>query len=399
MAFVAPAGTPLTLGEIVRGLAAGWGNDATSSELCRQLGDASGSVRAWPTVSGRAAMTMALRAISRAAGPGRDQVVIPAYTCYSVPAAIERAGLVPVPCDVDPDTLSLDLDHLDRLRSGAVVALITANLFGIPNALSEIERWSREQGAVMLDDAAQALGARLDGRPVGGFGHLGLYSFDKGKNISTIQGGALVARPGPHLEMLDEEWRELPPSRLVETASTVAKLLPYSLFLPPSRYGFLRRLPMLGLGETRYDRDYPMSRLSAPLAGLALLQLARIAALREGRLANAHALRRSLDGARVLKFVKVKTTAEPAYTRFPVRVTSPASRAGVLAAMDRAGIGATGFYPRALVDVAEVARRMPASRESFAGAREVASTIVTLPTHAYSPAGLAARVRRVFDAM
>ena len=342
-------------------------------------------------------MTVALRVMARCSDAGRNQVIIPAYTCFSVPAAVERAGLIPVPCDIDSRTLSLDLDHLCRLQCNSVLAVITANLFGIPNELVEIERLARERGILMLDDAAQALGARLDGRPVGGFGDLGLYSFDKGKNISTIQGGALLARAGPMLNSLEEEYRNLPSHNLIESAKTTAKLLPYSLLLQPSRYGLVRRLPMLRLGETRYETRYPITRLNPGLAGLAVHQLTRITEYQRARVANAEKLRRALDGVPGLRFIEFPERAEPAYPRYPIRAASRTLRDQLLAGLDRAGIGATGFYPEALVDVPSVAQRMPPTSQSFSGAREVAATILTLPTHAYSPANLAREVRRVID--
>lgn len=392
MRYVAPAGTPLTLTEIGRGLARGWASEDAELRLADRLCALSGSVRAWPLVSGRAAMTLALRALAAVSEPRRRRVIVPAYTCYSVPAAIERAGLDPVPCDLDPATLSFDLDHLQQLRSADVLAVISANLFGIPNQLAEIERITRQWGTYFLDDAAQALGATLNGRPVGGFGDLGLFSFDKGKNITTMQGGALVARDGPLVTALDREYRPLPAAGFAQTASTIAKLVPYSLFLRPARYGLIRSLP-LGLGETPYETRYPETRMSRSLAGLASDQLARIGDLRSRRVANASALRAVLEGVPGVRFFDVPPGAVAAFPRFPVRLSSRATRDVLQQTLDRDGIGASCFYPSALVDVPQVARRMPATTHQFSGAREVAQTILTLPTHAHSPPDLAARVR------
>src|SRR5690606_13714195 len=109
------------------------------------------------------------------------------------PASIVRAGLRPRLCDVDPATMGMSPEALERADFSRVLAIVSANLYGLPNALPAIERITRERGVFMLDDAAQALGARIAGRAVGSFGDAGLYSFDKGKIICTIQGGAIVA--------------------------------------------------------------------------------------------------------------------------------------------------------------------------------------------------------------
>jgi dTDP-4-amino-4,6-dideoxygalactose transaminase len=340
-------------------------------------------------------MTVALRAMASLAPRGTRHVVVPAYTCYSVPAAIERAGLIPVPCDINPSTLSPDLGSLERACSRPVLAIVTANLFGIPNELTEIEKFARSRGIFMLDDAAQALGACLDGRPVGGFGDIGLFSFDRGKNISTMQGGALVGRAGKIASAVEEEWRRLPVAGRAETFATIAKLAPYVLLLPPSRYGVVTRLPFLALGETRYELRYPITRMSPLLEGVALEQLPRIAALRQSRSQNAFAFRSALEGVPRLHFVTVSESAEAAYPRFPVRIESRQLRDEILTALKRSGIGASGFYPKSLVDVPRVSGRMPRTTDQFRGAREVAASIITLPTHAYVPADLAIRVRDV----
>lgn len=394
MGFLAPAGTRLTLTDVAVGLAAGRSTGAATT-LAEALRRTSGSARAWTCVSGRAAMTLALEALAAAVRDGQRQVIVPAYTCYSVPAAIERAGLVAVPCDVDPTSLSPDLDHLERLAAGPAIALVSANLFGIPDRLDEMERIARRHGLAMIDDAAQALGASLAGRAVGGFGEFGLYSFDKGKNISTMQGGALVARPGPWLADIEARCAALASAKSAASAATAARLFAYAAMLRPAGYALVRRLPMLGLGETPYETDYPVTRLDDGLAGVALRQLGRLGGYRERRGERAVALRAALEDLPGLRFVEPPRGAESAYPRFPLRAPTPAARAALLTACQRAGIGASTFYPRALPDVVEVARRMPASVHAFAGAREVANTLLTLPTHDWCPPELPARVRQV----
>jgi perosamine synthetase len=398
MSYIAPAGTRLTLAEVGKGLVRGWTDAKASDRLSGDLRQVSGSNRVWPVVSGRAAMTVALRAMARVAGPERRRVILPAYTCYSVPAAVERAGLVPVPCDIDPGSLSLDLDHMRQLHTGDVLAVTTANLFGIPNDLVEIEKLARQLGIFMLDDAAQALGARVAGKPVGGYGDMGLFSFDKGKNISTMQGGALLAQAGPLLEAAEREWAHLANAGFAACAASTAQLLPYAVFLRPPLYGLIHRMPLLALGETRYETDYSVTRMCRGLVGVALVQLEQLERYRATRNANAEALRAALEGTADIRFVGLPADSEPAYPRFPVRINSRARRDQLRRTLDRHGIGATSFYPSALVDVPQVARLMPTSAHGFPGAREVAGTLLTLPTHAHCPADLPGRIRRIVAA-
>jgi dTDP-4-amino-4,6-dideoxygalactose transaminase len=91
--------------------------------------------------------------------------------------------------------------------------------------------------------------------------------------------------------------------------------------------------------------------------------------------------------------------AHGAYARFPVRVRDAARRPAVIAALEAAGIGATASYPLSLGDVPEVVSRLPAQDRHCEAARDVARTIVTLPTHAYCPPDVATRVRAVLEAL
>jgi dTDP-4-amino-4,6-dideoxygalactose transaminase len=125
---------------------------------------------------------------------------------------------------------------------------------------------------------------------------------------------------------------------------------------------------------------------------LAAVQLERLDAINGTRIANAERLRAMLMDVPGVTLPRVLPGAVPVYARFPMLVDAD-RRAEVISRLERVGIGATVSYPRALIDVPEVAARLPADQRPTPGAREVASRIVTLPTHGYAPPGMAARVR------
>jgi dTDP-4-amino-4,6-dideoxygalactose transaminase len=343
--------------------------------------------------TGRAAMVLALQSMRDAVGDARrNEVIIPAYTCYSVAASVIRAGLQPRLCDVDPATLSMDLQALEQFDYSRVLAIVTANLYGIPNQLDALERLAKRTGVLLLDDAAQALGATLAGRPAGGFGDVGLYSFDKGKNITSLEGGALIASNPALSPSIDARYNALPGTPAARTALTIVKLGAYSLLLRPALYDFVRQLPGLGLGRTVYEDDYPLQKYSRPLAGFADALLRQLQWLSERRRDNAHALIAALRALPQLQFIEPPPDSQPAYARLPLLVEDAARRNAVLERLNEAGIGATGSYPCALCDVPEVARTLPASDLLMPAARRVAASIVTLPTHPYCPPDLPARV-------
>lgn len=395
MSFIAPAGTPLTVPDLALGLTQGAFGSGAANRLRQQLASHAAHQRCWLFSTGRGAMTLALTALREvAADPRRTQVIVAGYTCYSVPASVIKAGLAPRLADIDPRTLSPDVSRLNDIDPTRVLAIVSANLYGIPNALPLIEAWARQHGVFMLDDAAQALGASYGARNVGGFGDLGIYSFDKGKNITSLEGGAIVAS-GPLAAAIDRHFANLRPSSPVHTAATIAKLVVYSLLLRPSLYGVVQKLPFLGLGRTAYDDTFPVERYGRTLAGLTTRLYDRLAKLTAARTNNATRLLESLRDLPGIRFPQVPDDARPAWVRLPVRMDKNL-RDRVLAKLQAAGIGATLSYPQALCDVAEVASQLPQADRNQPGAREVADTILTLPTHPYCPPDTAERVRACF---
>jgi len=395
MAFVAPAGTPISALTFAASLARGMGSSA-EIELGEGLAAHAGHRRYWLMSTGRAAMVLALQAMRDVSKDSqRDEVIVPAYTCYSVPASVIKAGLKPRLCDVDPATLSLDPEALRKFDFSRVLAVVTANLYGIPNHLQSIETIAREHGVWMLDDSAQALGASHEGRPVGGFGDIGLYSFDKGKNITSLEGGALVASHPELSAALDRRHATLAPASAMRTATTIVKLAAYATLLRPTLYGVVRKLPGLGLGRTVYDETYPVELYSGTLAGFAATLLRRLPALTRGRCDKAAALHAELSTVSAVRRIDVPSNSQPAYARYPFLMADPIQRAAVLEKLETAGIGATASYPNALCDVPEIVASLPQADRDMPGARRVADSIVTLPTHSYCPADLPARVGKV----
>lgn len=400
MAFIAPAGTPISLRTFSASLARGVMQPSIDVQLGHALARHGEHKRSWLMSTGRAAMVLALQSMRDAVGDARrNEVIIPAYTCYSVAASVIRAGLQPRLCDVDPATLSMDLQALEQFDYSRVLAIVTANLYGIPNQLDAIESLAKRAGVLLLDDAAQSLGAMLGGRPAGGFGDVGLYSFDKGKNITSLEGGALIASDPTLSASIDARYNALPTTAASKTAMTIVKLGAYSLLLRPWLYDYVRQLPGLGLGRTLYEDDYPLQKYSRPLAGFASSLFEQLQSLSERRRANALALTTALRALPQLQFIEPPANSLPAYTRLPLLVTDPARRDAVIERLNEAGIGATASYPCALCDVPEVARTLPQSDLRMPAAQRVAASIVTLPTHPYCPPDLPARVSKAISSL
>jgi dTDP-3-amino-3,4,6-trideoxy-alpha-D-glucose transaminase len=137
--------------------------------------------------NGTDAITIALRALG--VGPG-DAVVVPSFTFYASVEAVVNAGAVPVFCDVDPDTRNVTVDTVRAALTPQTKAVVAVDLFGCPAPVPELRA---ELGLPVLEDAAQAAGARLDGRMAGALGDVATFSFYPSKNLGCFGDGGAIA--------------------------------------------------------------------------------------------------------------------------------------------------------------------------------------------------------------
>jgi dTDP-4-amino-4,6-dideoxygalactose transaminase len=322
----------------------------------------------------------------RLAPADRSEVILPSYTCFSVAASVVKAGLRPRLVDVTTNTLDFAPDQLERADLSRAVAIVATNLYGLPNNLPAISDVARRHGVFVIDDAAQAMGASIGGRRSGTWGDAGLFSFDKGKNVSAIDGGAVVTSSDDLAVALREEMSGLPSPNMAASAVGVAKALAYFVLLRPWLYWIPHRIPQLELGQTAFTTDFPLEAPMRPLVALGVAMMDRLDELTRARVANASALADGLRSIPGIQMITPTATATPVYLRMPILVENLDTRRRVFARLDEAGIGATGSYPTSLADIPQLRDTLEGAA-TVGGGRYVAQHIVTLPTHAFvSPA-------------
>ncbi|MFF8035925.1 MULTISPECIES: DegT/DnrJ/EryC1/StrS family aminotransferase [unclassified Streptomyces] len=139
--------------------------------------------------SGTDALELALRALG--IGPG-DEVIVPAHTFIGSWLAVSAAGARPVPVDPDPDGLSMDPARVEAAVTPRTAAVMPVHLYGHPTDLDPLLALAERHGLAVVEDAAQAHGARYRGRRIGS-GHVAAFSFYPAKNLGAMgDGGAVV---------------------------------------------------------------------------------------------------------------------------------------------------------------------------------------------------------------
>lgn len=150
-----------------------------------------GTEAAFAVTSGTAALHLAL--LAGGLGPG-DEVITPSLTFCALANVVRRVGATPVLVDVSPVTLNLDPAAVARAASERTKAVVAMHYGGHPCDMDELRGIADRHGALLIEDAAHAIGAEYHGRPAGSLGDLAAFSFYPNKNITTGEGGMLVGR-------------------------------------------------------------------------------------------------------------------------------------------------------------------------------------------------------------
>jgi dTDP-4-amino-4,6-dideoxygalactose transaminase len=146
--------------------------------------------------SGLDALHLVLRALG--IGPG-DEVIVPSHTYVATWLAVSQTGATPVPVEPDERTYNIDPARIEGAITPRTRALLPVHLYGQPADLDPIMELARRHGLKVIEDAAQAHGARYKGRRIGGHGDAVAWSFYPGKNLGAIGDGGAVTTNDPEL--------------------------------------------------------------------------------------------------------------------------------------------------------------------------------------------------------
>jgi len=365
-----PAAAPLEWKDIWHGVAGLTTADRSIRRLEDELRREFGIRHVFLLSSGTAALALTLLGLRSLSA--RRAVVLPAFTCFSVPAAVLTAGLVPAPCDIDASTFDFDRAGLERGLTDDTLCVIAHHLFGVPSDIERIRALCRERGILIVEDAAQAMGAEVGGCKLGTKGDVGIFSLGRGKNITCGAGGIIVTNTDAIAEAIGRYYQLLAPATILEQARESLRVFLMTIFIRPALYWIPAALPWLKLGQTVFPTQIELKRLGAFHAGLLGDWRRRLERANEGRAETAKYFQRHVFRAHP------STDAVP-YLRFPVAVAYPADRCRIHSESRRRGLGISTAYPTAVDEIPEV--RSVCGAQPFPAARRAAEQLLTLPTH------------------
>lgn len=283
--------------------------------------------------SGTSALHMAF--IASGIGPG-DEVIVPSFSFAATANAVVLAGGTPVFADIDPDFFNLSPTAVETAVSPRTRAVMPVHLYGHPAAMNELMMLCSKHDIMLLEDAAQAHAAALDGRPVGSFGIAASFSFYPTKNMTAGEGGMITTG--------DE--------RIART---------------------LRLLRNQGM-ERRYENEIVgfNTRMTDIHAAIGRTQLRKLPGWTRRRQENAAFLDSNLRGVVV---PPVAPGAEHVYHQYTVRIVGH-DRDEFAAELSRRGVGNGVYYPTPI-------HRLPSFSfdVELPVTERVASQCLSLPVH------------------
>ncbi len=164
-------------------------NGCFITEFEKHVANYSNARHAIATCNGTVALHLILAALG--IGPG-DEVIVPSLTFVATANAVTYCGASPVFADCEPDTWRLAPASVERLLTRRTKAIVPVHLYGHPCDMDALSQIARDRKLSLVEDAAEALGAKYKGQPVGSFGRAGMFSFFGNKIATTGEGGAVV---------------------------------------------------------------------------------------------------------------------------------------------------------------------------------------------------------------
>ncbi len=256
--------------------------------------------------SGTDALHIAVRALD--IGPG-DEVIVPSFTFGATAGAVKLAGATPVFCDIDPVDFNMGVSQIEQAITPQTKAIIVVHIFGHPAPIEAIVELAKKHNLKVIEDTAQACGAKVGGRLVGTFGDVACYSFFPTKNLGCAgDGGALLCSD-------EQVFNNL---TMIKNHGS------------PSRY--------------TYDRTGTNSRLDEVQAAILRIKLRHLDRWNADRRKVAQFYDENLPQLGIVT-PKVRPGCEHIYHQYTIRV---AHRNAIQEHLNNQGVGTIVYYPKGL---------------------------------------------------
>ncbi len=367
------AASTLSAPDVIRGLCASCRGSGAVGAYAAALTRYSKAERAYLLNSGTNSLFVAFCALAQSSS--KKEVLLPAYSSSVLVAAALHAGLMPRLYDINLDDLGAEAGSLEREISSNTLCVVWVHLFGIiSQAFKEVKL--RFPAVTFVEDCAQSFGSRVGGQPAGTIGDISIFSFNRGKNLPTYGGGAVVTRNTAYGSLVEKQYRQIPEEHGYMAVSLACKVMILACITRPFLYGLLTPF-IAGLKEQAVHPDFRLRRYTSFQAGVAASLLQRCDDESRRRYQNGMCIRGALKDDDGLLLPKIPDDAYPAFNRFPVLFKDVRRREACRKKLRLLGIEAVPMYPVPLHHLFALGYR----RDDFPNAVSFARHHLCLPTH------------------
>lgn len=374
MRLIAPSsGTPVRAGHIISAL---WTIATAQDDFGAAVKRFTGRRHCFFASSGTAAFYLILEALKTVSG--RKEVLMPAYTAPSLILPILKSGLKVRLCDVSLDTFNIDIDEAASAAGPETLAIMPVHMFGIPCDMGRLRKIAQGCGAFLIEDAASSVGSQLDGKPTGSLGDVGFFSFNRGKNLSTLCGGCILTDDDALAELIEAELNDLPDSGLWDNLLAALKVVALALAVRPLVYTIFYKI-IEKYKYTALHEGFQTAKLTRFQAAIGSVLFKRAEGLFEKRRSNGEFLRQSLGRIKGIKTPYIPPDSRPVYNQFPILLGDQRSRDIVAQALAQGGIEATTLYPEPMHRAYDLGFDL--NHDPFPQSTCLARRLLLIPTH------------------
>jgi len=311
----------------------------------------------------------------------RRKVILPRYSCPSFAHGILANDLKIEYCDLDPETLTIDIQNLLTKDLNNTLAIICTNLFGLSSDIVKIKKICEKFNIYLIEGVDYGIGTEFNGLKIGTLGDIAILNFQEGKVI-PVGGGAIIT----NLDFINNFYSK---KRLMCNPNYI-KMIGYYIFSRPVMYSILYKFTNFfkinkskitmedTLKNTSKEVDFTFNskkfdlKISNFQCALGLLIFRRLNKEMERRFSNYKKIESIFNNKNIFYIKKLPSLNKVHFIRFPILIKN--NRSSILSRLLKAGIEASPMY---------IEYGMHINKKSFPGAHKISRELLTLPCHPF----------------
>lgn len=333
------------------------------------------------TNSGTTSIWIALEALKKLK-PERNEIILQAYTAPSLILPIRKAGLRPVLADTSPTTFNIDFDTFEI--TDKTLAVMVIHMFGIPLEMEKLYQKIKDSGQdiFLIEDAASSMGTKIGKSQSGGICNVGVISFNRGKNFSTLNGGAIFTNDCQIYDLCKLKVDQLPKLTFKEKLIQKFRVIALALAVRPFFYTILLKF-ISRFKYTEVHLDFVSFEFTDFQAGLGSSQFEIAEEIFQERKRNGEFLINEFEDFEKVIIPELPKDTFTCFNQFPLLLKNPKNREKIVRKiLEETQLEVTTLYDRPIHKITEYEEISIASSEDlFPNSTMFSERILLIPTH------------------